>query len=83
MDEDRYNSQIEKIASMLVSDNFSVDEQDIAKLKKYREQTMVECKLDEDDSMKMVYEALLYLKLKNSPGVDPIQQGDQFGAGFS
>jgi len=83
MDDEKHNSQIEKIANMLVNDNISVDEQDLGKLKKYKEKTMVDCKLTEDDSMKIVYEALLYLKLKNSSGVDPIQQGDQFGAGFS
>ena len=83
MDEDKHNLQIEKIAKMLVIDKISVDEQDIAKLKKYRDQTMSDCNLGEEDSMKIVYEALLYLKLKNSSEVDPIQQGDQFGAGFS
>lgn len=83
MDEETYNSQIEKIAEMIVNDNVSTDEQDISKLKKYREQTMNDCHLGEEDSMKLVYEALLYLKLKNSSGGDPIQQGDQFGAGFS
>ena len=83
MDEDKQNLQIEKIAKMLVSDKISIDEQDADKLKKYRDQTMTDCNLDEEDSMKIVYEALLYLKLKNSSGVDPIQQGDQFGAGFS
>jgi len=83
MDDDKHNQQIEKIAKMLVSDKISIDEQDAEKLKKYRDQTMSDCNLDEEDSMKIVYEALLYLKLKNSSGVDPIQQGDQFGAGFS
>ncbi len=83
MDDDKHNQQIEKIAKMLVSDKISIDEQDTKKLKKYQNQTMSDCNLDEDDSMKIVYEALLYLKLKNSSGVDPIQQGDQFGAGFS
>ena len=83
MDDEKYNSQIEKIANMLVNDKVSVDEQDIGKLKKYMKQTMSDCNFGENDSMKIVYEALLYLKLKNSSGVDPIQQGDQFGAGFS
>ena len=83
MDDDKHNQQIEKIAKMLVSDKISIDEQDAANLKKYRNQTMSDCNLNEEDSMKIVYEALLYLKLKNSSGVDPIQQGDQFGAGFS
>ena len=83
MDDDKHNQQIEKIAKMLVSDKISIDEQDAENLKKYRNQTMSDCNLNEEDSMKIVYEALLYLKLKNSSGVDPIQKGDQFGAGFS
>jgi len=83
MDDDTHNQQIEKIAKMLVSDKISIDEQDSEKLEKYRDQTMSDCNIAEEDSMRIVYEALLYLKLKNSSGVDPIQQGDQFGAGFS
>ena len=51
--------------------------------KKYKEKTMSDFNLRDEEAMKLVYEALLYLKLKNSSGVDPIQQGDQFGAGFS
>lgn len=83
MDEEKQNLQIEKIAKMLESDKISPDEQDIGKLQKYKIKTMSDCNLDEDDSMNIVYEALLYLKLKNSGSVDPIQQGDKFGAGFS
>jgi len=83
MDEEKYNLQIEKIANMILQDNVSPDEQDDSKLEKYQNQTMSDCNLGEEDSMKLVYEALLYLKLKNSSGVDPIQKGDQFGAGFS
>lgn len=83
MDDDKHNSQIEKIANILVKDKISVDEQDLEILKKYKDQIKTDCKLDDDDSMKIVYEALLYLKLKNSSGLDPIQKGDQFGAGFS
>jgi len=30
-----------------------------------------------------VYEVLLYLKIKNSDSIDPLQEGDKFGAGFS
>ena len=82
MNEDQYNSQIEKIANMILEDDISLDEQDLSKLQKYKKQTISECNLSDDDATKLVYEALLYLKLKNSDG-DPIQQGDQFGAGFS
>ncbi|MFB5607883.1 MAG: hypothetical protein ACE5RI_04055 [Candidatus Nitrosomaritimum yanchengensis] len=83
MEEKQHNAQIEKIATMLTDDNVSVDEQDPQKLQKYKEQTVSDCNISEDEAIKIVYEALLYLKLKNSSGVDPIQKGDQFGAGFS
>ena len=83
MDDDQRNSQIEKIANMMVEDNLSMDEQDPDKLQKYTKQTISDCNLNGDDSLKISYEALLYLKLKNSEGADPIQKGDQFGAGFS
>jgi hypothetical protein len=83
MDEAQYNSQIEKIANMMLKDNVSMDEQDPDKLQKYKEQTVSDCNMTDDDALKVAYEALLYLKLKNSDGADPIQKGDQFGAGFS
>lgn len=83
MDDEKHNSQIEKIAKIMIEDNISVDEQDLNKLQKYTEQTISDCNLNEDEALKMTYEALLYLKLKNSKGEDPIQKGDQFGAGFS
>ncbi|MFQ5440090.1 MAG: hypothetical protein ACE5DL_01360 [Nitrosopumilaceae archaeon] len=83
MDDEKHNSQIEKIAKIMIEDNISVDEQDPNKLQKYTEQTISDCNLNEDEALKMTYEALLYLKLKNSKGEDPIQKGDQFGAGFS
>ena len=83
MDEEQHNSQIEKIANMMLKDNVSMDEQDPDKLEKYKEQTISDCNLSGDDALKIAYEALLYLKLKNSNDADLIQKGDQFGAGFS
>ena len=83
MDEEQHNSQIEKIANMIIEDNVSIDEQDHRILQKYQDQTISDCNMSEDNAIKLVYEALLYLKLKNSDGADPIQKGDQFGAGFS
>ena len=83
MSDSVYNSRIEKIATQMIQDNISPDEQDVKKLEKYKEFTKSEFSLDEKTSMKLVYEALLYLKLKNSESADPLQQGDQFGAGFS
>lgn len=83
MDEEQRNSQIEKIANMMVEDKISIDEQDPTNLEKYKGQTISDCNIEGEDALKLVYEALLYLKLKNSEGSDPIQKGDQFGAGFS
>ena len=83
MDDEQHNSQIEKIAKKMVEDNISLDEQDSGKLKKYKDQIISDCGLNDDEALKMTYEVLLYLKLKNSDGSDPIQKGDQFGAGFS
>ena len=83
MDDEKHNAQIEKIAKIMIEDNISIDEQDPNKLQKYIKQTISDCDLNEDEALKMTYEALLYLKLKNSKGEDPIQKGDQFGAGFS
>ena len=83
MDETQYNEEIEKIANMMIHDNLSFDEQDSIKLEKYKNQVKSDCNLGDDDAMKLVYETLLYRKLKNSDSGDPLQKGDQFGAGFS
>lgn len=83
MEENKYNSLIEKIATMIENDGVSVDEQDVQKLQKYKEHVKSNSNLTDDDSMEIVYESLLYLKLKNSDSGDPLQKGDEFGAGFS
>ena len=83
MDENQYNKEIEKIANLMVHDDLSYDEQDSQKLEKYKNQVMSDCNLTDDDAMKLVYETLLYRKIKNSDSGDPLQKGDQFGAGFS
>ena len=83
MDENQYNSLIEKIATMMEKDGLSVDEQNIQKLQKYKDQVKSNSHLNDEDTMKLVYESLLYLKLKNLDSGDPLQKGDEFGAGFS
>ncbi len=83
MDEDQQNSEIEKIANLMVHDDLSLDEQDVKKLEKYKNQIKEDYSLDDDDAMKLVYEALLYLKLKNSDSSDILDKGNEFGAGFS
>ena len=83
MDENQYNSLIEKIANTMETDDLPVDEQNIQKLQKYKDQVKSNSNLNDEDTMKVVYESLLYLKLKNSDSGDPLQKGDEFGAGFS
>lgn len=75
-------SQIEKIASMIVSDKISPDEQNPEKLQKYYKYAQTNFHLKEEDAVMLVHEAFLYLKLKSSD-FDLLQEGDKFGAGFS
>ena len=83
MDEKQQNSEIEKIANLMVHDGISPDEQDETKLEKYKNMIKEDCSLDDDSSMKLVYETLLYRKLKNSDSGDLLEKGNDFGAGFS
>jgi len=81
--EDEYNSQIEKIASLITKDNISLDEQDPTKLEKYYHYVKSNFKMEGEQAAQLVNEAFLYLKLQNAEDVDPIKEGEQFGAGFS
>ena len=83
MDENQYNSLIEKIATIMEKDGLLVDEQNAQKLQKYKDHAKSNSNLNDEDTTKLVYESLLYLKLKNSDSGDPLQKGDEFGAGFS
>jgi len=83
MDEDQQNSEIEKIANLMIHDDLSVDEHDVGKLEKYKNQIKEDCKVDDEQAMKMVYETLLFRKLKNSDSGDILEKGNDFGAGFS
>jgi hypothetical protein len=83
MNDSQYNSQIEKIASMILKDKTSLDEQDEDRLKKYHDLAKKQFHLQDESAIQLVNEAFLYLKLKGSDSADPLQHGDQFGAGFS
>ena len=83
MDEDKQNLEIEKIANIMVHDDISPDEQDVAKLEKYKNLIKEDCDLDDEDALKIVYETLLYRKLKSSDSSDVLEKGNEFGAGFS
>ncbi len=53
------------------------------KLEKYKNQIKEDCGLDDEEAMKLVYETLLYRKLKNSDSGNLLDKGTDFGAGFS
>ena len=83
MDENQQNSEIEKIANLMLHDGISFDEQDVVKLEKYKNLIKDDCNLDDENAMKIVYETLLYRILKNSDSSDVLEKGTDFGAGFS
>ncbi len=83
MSEEEYNSRIEKIAEEITKNETSLDEQNPQKLQKYYDFVKTNYNLEGESASQIVNEAFLYLKLKNSKDVDPIKEGDQFGAGFS
>ena len=83
MNEEKQNLEIEKIANLMVHDDISSDEQDPVKLEKYKNQIKSDCDVDDEEAMKIVYETLLYRKLKSSESSDVLKQGTDFGAGFS
>ena len=80
---DELNSHIEKIASMLEEDKVSLDEQNPQKLQKYVSYAEKNFGMNQFDSIQLVNEAFLYLKLKSSKDYDILQEGEKFGAGFS
>lgn len=83
MDDTQRNLEIEKIANLMVHDELSFDEQDEAKLAKYKDQIKTDCSVDDKEAMKIVYETLLFRKMKNSDSNDFLEKGNEFGAGFS
>ena len=83
MNEDQQNLEIEKIANLMVHDDVSSDEQDLLKLEKYKNQIKSDCNVDDEEAIKIVYETLLYRKLKSSDSSDMLEKGTDFGAGFS
>ncbi|MDB2445701.1 hypothetical protein OAU56_00705 [Nitrosopumilus sp.] len=83
MDDEKLNLEIEKIANLMVHDDISSDEQDVTKLEKYKDQIKIDCDLNDEEAMKLVYETLVYRKLKSSDSSDMLEKGTDFGAGFS
>ena len=83
MNDEEYNSQIEIVAAQIVKDRISLDEQDAHKLQKYYDYAKTNFHLENESATQLVNEAFLYLKLKTAKDLDPLQEGDKFGAGFS
>lgn len=83
MDDETRNFQIVEIAELLVNDKISLDEEDPKKLRKYVDFAKSEFQLSEDESVNLINETFFYLKLKSAKDVDPLQDADKFGAGFS
>ncbi|MFY9300088.1 MAG: hypothetical protein WAO91_02725 [Candidatus Nitrosotenuis sp.] len=83
MDEEDRNFQIEEMAQSFVKDKISLDEQDPAKLQKYIDYAKTKFHISNEESVQLINEAFLYLKLKNANDYDPLQEADKFGAGFS
>ena len=80
---DEYNSQIEHIATLIEKDKMPFDEQDEGMLQKYYDFVKSNFHHDDEKTKQLVNEAFLYLQLKNAKDFDPLQKGDEFGAGFS
>jgi hypothetical protein len=83
LNESEYNSQVEKVASLIAGDKTTLDEQDPKKLQKYYDFAKKHFSLKDEQASQIVSEAFLYLKLKTADSIDPLQHGDEFGAGFS
>jgi len=83
MDDSEHDSKIEQVAKLIAQDEVSLDEQDQKKLQKYRDFVKTKFHIEGDPAIDLVNEAFLYLKLVNAKDVDPLQDGDKFGAGFS
>jgi DNA replicative helicase MCM subunit Mcm2 (Cdc46/Mcm family) len=83
MDDEARNFQVAQIAELIINDKISLDEQDQKKLQKYIDYAKKEFQLSDDDSIQLINETFLYLKLKEAKDYDPLQQADKFGAGFS
>jgi hypothetical protein len=82
MDDTERNNFIIKISKKIKDDNISLDEQDPSILGNYTK-FAISLGVDDDTAEEVVNEAFLYLKMQESTDIDPIKQGDQFGAGFS
>ena len=83
MDDETRNLQIAQIAELIIKDNISLDEENPKILQKYIDFAKSEFQLSDDDSTSLINETFFFLKLKSAKDIDPLQDADKFGAGFS
>ena len=82
MDDTERNNLVIEISKKITNDKTHLDEQDPSILEVYAK-FAISLGVKESDAEEIVNEAFLYLKMQESTDIDPIKQGDQFGAGFS
>lgn len=64
MDENQYDSLIEKIATMMEKDELSADEQNAQKLQKYNDHVKSNSNLNDEDAMKASLRIIALFKIK-------------------
>ena len=82
MDDVKRNKIVVRVSEKIIQDETSIDEQDPVIINEYVNFT-ISLGVKKEDASEIVGEAFLYLKMQDSSDIDPIRQGDQFGAGFS
>lgn len=83
LDDNQRNIIIEEVSEKIVKDGISLDEQRESVLKNYHDFVIAKFKISDKMAKEITNEAFLYLKMKDAGDVDPLQEGDKFGAGFS
>ncbi len=82
MDDNFRNSCIENIAQKITQEKISTNDVS-TKTIEYLQKFAITLGVDISKTEELVNEAFLYISMKNAGDVDPLTQGDQFGAGFS
>lgn len=83
LDDNQRNIIIEELSEKISNDGISLDEQQESILKKYHDFVKSKFHIDDKIAKEITNEAFIYLKMKSAGDVDPLQEGDKFGAGFS
>jgi len=83
MNDKKRNQQIETLALQIIQDKTSLDEKEPEKLQKYYDYITKNFMMNGIVAEELLNETFLYLKLKDVKDIDPLQEGDKFGAGFS